>query len=603
MKQLECKEIIRGLPPILKETDTIGLDLELSGLRDGQLHRPAGRLLSLAGSFDGETAYIVFEQDEVPEFLSRIEKATHIYHNSTFDIGHIRRWASYLERKNMRDTLLIERLLWSNYYDDFDLKSLVRRYIGCYMPKDVRKEFKTWEGAMTDEQVQYAALDVIGTWLVDKEQQKIISHTDQVIWDKLYNPHVWTTLELGGFKLDVDAWRDLADHNQKIVDEISEKLGTQYGSTKKKLVGRGKNRHEEEYFEPFNPNSHPQVKSILLTQYHLDLESTDDDHIRPYYDTNEFVKDILDYRKSEKQVSTYGLSFLKNVEEDERIYTSLNIGLAITGRDSSSSPNLQNQPHDPERRKCFVAGKGKKLVLYDYSGQEAGIWAFVTGDEQFKDIINNGKKLYIEVARIAFNEEIKKDTDRYKIIKALVLGLMYGLTPYGFARDNREKLEKFIPQGLSSKAKDEAILALADEMFESFMQAFPQSASYIQKLTSVNQGLSYSILGRKCHLHPYDRQWKTNSLNNPMQATGADMIKLAMRNLRKTDFYKKYYPEGRVAIILQVHDEILTEVDENLAEEWSAIQKKVMIDVAESLTPGIVGGVSGGIIDDWSQKD
>ena len=585
MKTLQYKEIIHGFPPVLTSDQVISLDLELSNLREEQKHRPAGQMLSLAGCFDGETIYIIFEESEVQEYLDRINAATWVFHNSVFDLGHLRRWAEIPERKNMRDTLLIERIMWSNYYSEFGLQDLVRRYLKCYMDKTVRKEFYTWTGAMTQEQIVYSALDVVGTWLVDREQQKIISANDKVIWNNLYNPHVWTVLELGGFKLDVDAWVKLADENQAIVDEITERLGKKYGKEKTRIVGRGKNRHEELYFEQFNPNSPSQVKEVLLTQYQLDLESTDEDHLLPYADKIDFVKDLLDFRKAEKQVSTYGLKFLKNVEEDGRIYSSMNIGLAITGRDSSSAPNLQNQPNDPVRRKCFVAGNGKKLCLFDYSGQEAGIWAYTTQDDKFIDIINNGKKLYIEVARIAFNEEIKKGTERYKVIKALVLGLMYGLTPFGFARDNEVEIE------------------VAEDMFNKFFEGFPKSAEYVKKMTSRNTEMSYSMLGRKCHLHPYDRQWKTNALNNPMQATGADMIKLAMKKLRQTDFYKKYHPKKQISLILQVHDEILAEVDSDLAEEWAEIQKKVMIDVAESLTPGVRGGVSGGVIDDWSEKD
>lgn len=602
MNLLACESIFRGLPPSSSGEDVWALDLELSGLRESQLHRPEGRMTSLAGTCDGKNVYIVFEEKEVAEFLQRIEKATLVFHNSTFDIAHLRRWANLTERKNMRDTLLIERLMFSNYYTDFGLNHLVRRYLNCHMTKDVRKEFHNLEGAMTEEQIQYAALDVIGTWLVDKEQQKIITSTDKMLWDRLYNPHVWTTLELGGFKLDVDMWRDLYEKNLSVVEEISEKLGTQYGQTKKKLVGRGKARHEEDYFEPFNPNSHPQVKNILLTQYQLELESTDDDHIRPFYETNEFVKDILDYRKAEKQVSTYGLSFLKNVESDDRIYTSLNIGLAESGRDSSSSPNLQNIPKDKERRKCFIAGRGKKLSLYDYSGQEAGTWAFITGDEKFKEIINSGKKLYIEVARIAFDEVIVKGTTRYDIIKSLVLLLMYGGTAYGFARNNREELMRFVDQSLSGKELDTAILGLATDMYNKFMKGFPTSAKWIEEQQKYNRGVAKTILGRRGHLHPYSREWKNNALNTPNQGSGADMIKLAMKNLRKTSFYKKYYPEGRVCILLQVHDEILTEVDLELSEEWTEIHKRVMIETAETLTPGVRANVEGGLIDNWSEK-
>lgn len=585
MNQLTCKEIIKGLPPVLTENDVIALDLELAGLKESQLHRPHGRMTSLAGTIDGETVYMVFEEDEVAEFLRRIDKATWIFHNSTFDIGHLRRWADVPERSNMRDTLLIERLLWSNYYDDFDLKALVRRYLKCYMPKDIRKEFHNLEGAMTPEQIEYAALDVIGTWLVDKEQQKIVDKTDMMLWDRMYNPHVWTVLELGGFKLNVDCWRDLADQNQEIADRIREELGAKYGQKKTKLVGRGKNRHEEEYFEPFNPSSHSQVKKILSEQYGLTLESTDDNHIRPYYETNPFVRDILDYRKAEKQVSTYGLAFLKDVEEDGRIYTSLNIGLAETTRDSSSSPNLQNIPKGKERRSCFVAGQGKKLVLYDYSGQEANLFAHVTGDPLLTEIINSGKKLYIEVAKMAFDEEVKKGTPRYDVIKALVLGLMYGLTPYGFARDNEVSVE------------------VAEDMYERFFEAFPVASAWIKEQQRVNRGITRTVLGNKSHLHPYNRQWKNNALNNFMQGSAANMIKIAMKKLRHTDFYKKYYPQGKVTIILQVHDEIITEVDEDLAVEWASIQKRTMIEVAESLHPTIKGDVSGGIIDNWGEKD
>jgi DNA polymerase-1 len=342
--------------------------------------------------------------------------------------------------------------------------------------------------------------------------------------------------------------------------------------------------YEEKTLVPFNPNSPAQVKQLLLTQYQLELESTDDDHLQPYADLP-FVQDMIAYRKAAKQVSTYGLAFLKNVEPDSRIYTSLNIGLAESGRDSSSSPNLQNIPKDVARRACFVAGEGKELVLFDYSGQEAGTWAYITGDEKFKEIINSGKKLYIEVARIAFNEEIKKGTHRYDIIKALVLGLMYGLSPYGFARDNGVEIE------------------VAEEMFKAFMTGFPTSARWIEEQQARNKGVALTILGRHAHLHPYDRQWKNNALNTPNQGSGGDMIKLAMKKLRYTDFYKTYYPEGKICILLQVHDEILCEVDEELAEEWAEIMKSVMIGVAESLTPGVKGGVSGGVIENWSQKD
>lgn len=583
MKTLEAKRIIIDIPPILSSYDTCAIDLELGGLKETQLHRPHGRFVSLAGCFDGENVYLIEDEEQVHEFLDNIKDATWVFHNSVFDLGHLRRWATVEERKNMRDTLLIERIMFSGLYSDFGLNDLVRRYLKRHMPKAVRKEFHDLEGRMTQEQIEYAALDVIGTWLVDKEQQKIIDPQDMKFWTGLYAPHVWTALDLKGFYLSTDCWRELTAKHQAVVDRISEDLGKKYGKDTIKLVGRGKSRHEETEFVPYNPASIPQTIAILASMG-IDVESTDEKTLIHYSD-NPFVKDLLEFRKAKKQVSTYGLDFLDNVEEDSRIYTSMNIGLAVTGRDSSSSPNLQNVPSDKPRRKCFTAGEGKVLCLYDYSGQEANLWAYFSGDEKIADIINSGKKLYIEMARESFHEEITKEHPRYKKIKSAILGMFYGLTPYGYSKNEDIPLEE------------------AQEIFDAIYKAFPQTKAYIDKMQSRNPGTVKSVLGRKMHVHPYDRNWKNDVLNFPMQSSGSDMIKLAMKKLRSSEFYKMNHSLGKLDIILQVHDEIVTEVDLDISEEWAQIMKSTMIEVAEAMHPGIKGNVSGGLIHDWSQKD
>jgi len=583
MQTLQYKQIYLQPPPKLSAGDVVALDLELAGLKENQLHRPHGRFVSLAGCFDGETVYLIEDEEQIQEFLDNIQEATWVFHNSVFDLGHIRRWAKIEERKNMRDSLLIERIMFSGLYSDFGLNDLVRRYLKCYMPKGVRKEFHDLEGRMTQEQMEYAALDVIGTWLVDKEQQKIIDPQDIKFWNGLYAPDVWTALDLGGFYLNKQCWIDLTAHYQVVVDRISEELGQKYGKNIIIMRGRGKERREVVEFVPYNPSSVQQTLTILQSMG-LDVDGTDEKTLTHYAD-NPFVSDLLEYRKAKKQVSTYGLDFLENVEEDSRIYTSMNIGLAITGRNSSSSPNLQNVPSNADRRKCFSAGEGKVLCLYDYSGQEANLWAYFSGDDKIAEIINSGKKLYIEMARESFHEEITKEHPRYKKIKSAILGMFYGLTPYGYAKNEDIELEE------------------AQEIFEAIYEAFPKTKAYIDKMQSRNPGTVKSVLGRKMHIHPYDRAWKNDVLNFPMQSSGSDMIKLAMKKLRNSDFYKVNHPLGKLDIILQVHDEIVTEVDLDISEEWAQIMKSTMIEVAEKLHPGIRGNVSGGLIHDWSEKD
>lgn len=277
-----------------------------------------------------------------------------------------------------------------------------------------------------------------------------------------------------------------------------------------------------------------------------------------------------------------GLQDVWDIEvEDDHSY----IAHGFVNHNSSSSPNLQNVPSNADRRKCFSAGDGKVLCLYDYSGQEANLWAYFSGDDKIAEIINSGKKLYIEMARESFHEEITKEHPRYKKIKSAILGMFYGLTPYGYAKNENIELEE------------------AQEIFEAIYAAFPKTKQYIDKMQSRNPGQVKSVLGRRMWVHPYDRNWKNDVLNYPMQSSASDMIKLAMKKLRSSEIYKTNHPLGKLDIILQVHDEIVTEVDLDIAEGWAQVMKTIMIDVAEALHPGIRGSVSGGLIHDWSEKD
>lgn len=581
MKTLQYKEIIKDLPPKLSKSDIVAIDLELAGLRESQLHRPAGKFVSLACSFDGETAYIIFDDREIPEFLERISDALWVFHNSTFDIGHLRRWAEVKERP-IRDTMLIEKIIWADYYDSFGLDDLVRRYLKCYMPKSVRKEFKDLEGEMTKEQIEYAALDVIGTWLVDKEQQNIIDPESRLVWEKIDLPTVWTSVGLSGFMLNTGKWKSLAEMYLEKKDEIEKRIGKKYGKTIKKTKGRGKARTEVDEFIPFNPASPAQVLSLLQSQG-LDIKSTGDEILSPFRNESELVNDILDFRTFAKKASTYGNEYLKFVEHDGYIYSSLNVIGAATGRMSSSSPNLQQVPRGEEYRSCFIAGEGRKLIIADYSTQEPRIFAKLSGDERLIDIFRSGEDLYCTVAQLAFGETItKKDKERRNQVKSLVLGLMYGLSPYGFSVQNEVDLE------------------VAQEDFDRFFNAFPQAATWVDRQQNVKQEYTKTILGRKCYLHPYNSQWKRNSLNNPIQGTAADMIKLAMREFRKSA--GKYIDSRDVGIILPVHDEIVLWANESVAEEMRVELEKAMISVAEKIHSGIPAVVEAHIADSWAEK-
>lgn len=579
MNKLSYKQIYLDVPPVLDSSQSIALDLELSGLREEQLHRPAGNFVSLAGCFDGENVYLIQDEELVQQFMDNIKEATWIFHNSTFDIGHLKRWATFPEVQ-IRDTLLIDKILWSDYYENFGLNDLVRRYLKKYMAKDVRAEFSELEGRMTNEQIEYAALDVIGTWLVDKEQQKILDKKDQLVWEKIDMPMVWIATSLAGFPVNKDGWMKVSDKYKERKLEIEDELGRKYGHTELKKRGRGKSREEYEEFVPFNPSSPSQVLKLLQEQG-LNISSTGDEVLAPFVEENDTVAKIVEYRGVAKRYSTYGEVYLeKFVEPDGKIYPSLNVSGAATGRSSCRSPNLQQIPNDEEYRDNFIAGEGKKLIVADYSSQEPRIFAYLTQDPTLIEIINSGLDIYCEVAKFAFNETITKaDKKRRNHIKSLVLGLMYGLSPYGFAVQNEVSLEE------------------AEGDFNRFFEAFPVAAKWVEDRQNYNPKYTLTILGRKCHLHPYNSQRKRNILNNPIQGTAADMTKLAMREFRKECIAN--FGEDRVAMIIPIHDEIVAICDEDIAAEVQECMQSTMISVAEKIHPGIVASVDAKISDSW----
>lgn len=590
MNLLQLENLYLDLPPVLSESDTVSLDLELGGLNENQLHRPAGWFLSLACSFDGKNAYLIQDEAKIQSFLANISKATWVFHNSTFDIRHLNRWAEIDERSNMRDTMLIEKLMFSEYYSDFGLNDLVRRYLGCYMEKETRKEFSTHQGSMTPEQLHYSALDVIGTWLVDQEQQKIIEKQEKILWERLENPMVWVTVSLDGYPMDVQKWNSIAEGHEKIVLDLEQRLGEKYGKNISKMVGRGKNKIEVEEFVNFNPASPSQVLRVLREEYFEDVESTGDDILSDIVENGKseqsksFAKDMLDYRSASKKVSTYGKTYSQNyVEADGKIYPELKVYGAATGRFSCGSPNLQQIPRQREYRECFIAGDGRKLIIADYSSQEPRIFAEICQDKKLIEIFNSGKDIYCEVALQAFAEQItKKDKERRNQVKALVLGLIYGLTPYGFSRDNNVSLE------------------VAEEMYEKFFEAFPEAAKWVKTQQQFNKGFTRTLLGRKCHLHPYAREWKNNALNNPMQGGGADMTKLALKQFRAR--YKEEMKNSQCGIILSVHDEIIIWAVEERAEYFQKALESVMVEVAEKIHPHVPAIAECHIADSWAEK-
>jgi DNA polymerase-1 len=552
MNILPTPHIFTHLPPQFTKEDRVAIDVELFGLDPKRLHRPAGRFGSVACTANGKDVYIIFSSNQVKEFMNRCNDAVQIYHNASFDIAHLRRWTQIEPRKRLWDTMLIEKIMYSGYYNnnEFGLNDLVRRYCDIYLEKTQQKQF-TEDTEWTPEKVEYAAKDVVATWMVYHAQKKIIDEQSLEVYKQIDLPAMWVTLGFMGVKIDTVKWLELASKNTGLAKEIGDELD-------------------------FNPRSSKQTVEALNKEG-MDVVSSGKRALER--SDNETAKNVLEYRKYAKRSSTYGEKWVeKFVEADGRVYPSYQVSEAITGRMSCRAPGLQQIPvrETPEYRECFIAGEGNVFVIADWSAQEPRIAAYISGDKKLMGIFNSGKDVYIEIAKEMFNETITKSDPRRAEIKEIVIGACNGLTEYGLARKFNIEPEE------------------AKEMFDKYFETFPELYNYRENIKNKRPQYVETLCGRRTWLNHYAWGWERTGMDSGIQGSAADAMKLAM-----IEFVEKW---GGNHIVLSVHDEIVVEVSESMAKLAKQMLEETMVDVAQRLHPDIQAKVSISIGKSWASK-
>lgn len=566
MKQIYRHEITihKGeLPQQTFDFDTVAIDLEMFNQDDNRLHRPHGDFASLACCYNGKDVYIIFDTEMIADFLLTLNDSLWVFHNAQYDIKQLRRFADIPDRKLIYDTMLIEQIRYSGYYDRFALDDLYRRYCYKYLPKQERKSFSGHTGEMTDEQIFYAACDVVATWEIYQEQSQQLDEDDLYIWENIERPTLWTLLDTGGITVDVEKWLAIAQDKENVATTIYDDLSAKYN---------------------INVRSPKQLLEFLKAEG-LDIDSTNKASLQAHAKEHPIIPFILSYRKPAKGASTYGKKWIDEwIEPDGKVYTAYRQIGTVTGRFSSSNPAMQTIPvrDEPIYRECFIAEKGNKLIIADWSAQEPRITAFLSQDDGLIDIFNSGKDIYIEIGYKVFGERFGKKDKRRDVMKSLVLGLAYGLTKWGLAER-------------TGYSPDEA-----QELIDKYFEEFPGEQEYIQEQIKIarKQGYVQSANDRKIWISPYDNGMERNAPNYPIQSTGADCMKIAANQFRK----KWMSLHGVNPLRLFVHDEILCEVPENDADEAAKLLEEVMVNVAETIHTGIVGKADVYIGDTWGAK-
>jgi len=378
---------------------------------------------------------------------------------------------------------------------------------------------------------------------------------------------------------------------------IDGKLLLQQSSQLAKRMLELESQAHAEAGQPFNLGSPKQLQQILFEKLELPVirktpkgqPSTAEDVLRELADNYELPKLILEHRSISKLKSTYTDKLPLQINPHTgRVHTSYHQAVAATGRLSSSNPNLQNipirTPQGRKIRKAFVAPPGNLILAADYSQIELRIMAHLSGDKGLLKAFHDGVDVHRATASEVFAEDYESvNADQRRAAKAINFGLMYGMSAFGLAR----QLDISRPE--------------AQEYMDTYFSRYPGVQAFMQQTREQarEQGYVETLFGRRLYLPEINasnmmrRQGAERAaINAPMQGTAADIIKIAM--IKVDDWLQTEKPGAR--LVMQVHDELVLEVEEGQLESVRAMVIKHMSSAAELNVPLVVDADSG---PDW----
>lgn len=352
--------------------------------------------------------------------------------------------------------------------------------------------------------------------------------------------------------------------------------------------------------KPFNLASPKQLQEILFDQMQLPVlkktptgaPSTAEEVLAELALEYEFPKLITEHRGLSKLKSTYTDKLPKMLQPATgRVHTSYHQAVAATGRLSSTDPNLQNIPIRTEEgrriRQAFIAPPGKKIVAVDYSQIELRIMAHLSQDKALLQAFANGLDIHRATAAEVFGVKLEEvSTEQRRSAKAVNFGLIYGMSAFGLAKQ------------LGVSRND------AQQYVDRYFERFPGVLDYMERTRKQAHELGYveTLFGRRLYLPEINAQNMARrkgaeraAINAPMQGTAADIIKKAMIVV---DNWIQRHSADTVAMIMQVHDELVFEVDEVAVEQVIPELVKLMAQAATLDVPLLA---EAGFGDNWDQ--
>jgi DNA polymerase-1 len=357
--------------------------------------------------------------------------------------------------------------------------------------------------------------------------------------------------------------------------------------------------------EEFNLNSPKQLGEMLFDKMGLATKglkkteggarSTRESELEKLRDLHPVIGEILSYRELQKLLSTYIDNLPRLIGEDGRLHTTLNQAGTTTGRMSSSNPNLQNIPVRGEMgnaiRSGFTVPLRSTLLAFDYSQIEMRVLAVLSEDEHLIEIFRKGEDVHTSVAARVFKVKEKDVTpEMRRKAKVINFGIVYGMGVNA------------LKENLGSTRAE------AQEFYDHYFVTFPQIAKYFEEVKSraKKDGFTTTYYGRRrffaglrSPIQFIRASAERMAMNAPLQGTAADIIKIAMK--RAHDGLSDAGLLSKVHLLLQIHDELLYEVEDEVVEKARAIIEHAMehaVDLPVPTTVSVKKGLRWGEMKD-----
>ena len=572
-KAVEGKENILALVKELLAQKEVCIDTETTGINANDVE-----LVGLSFSYKEHEGFYIPIADEAAakkilalfEPLFKSKDIIWIGQNLKYDFLVLKWYGVELLGKTF-DTMLAHYVIEPEGRRSMDLLSA--QFLG-YEPISITtligkkgKNQGTMRDAPLDQVTEYAAEDADITFQLKSCFTPLIKKRGvEKVFNEVENPlvRVLVDMEYEGVKVDIDflnEYSKVLEKDAKISEErVYEQAGVRFNLASPKQLG-------EVLFDILKLDA--KAKKTKTGQY-----ATGEDVLQKMAAKHKIVDDILNFRELTKLKSTYVDSFPELINSKTgRVHTSYAQAVAVTGRLSSTNPNLQNIPIRTERgreiRKAFIPReKGRVLVSADYSQIELRIVAAISGDPNMCEAFKLGKDIHTATAAKVYGikeEDVTKEM-RYKA-KSVNFGIIYGQGAFGLAEN----------LGISRTE--------AKEIIDNYKKEFPNIQLYMdQQINNAKElGFVETLMGRRRWLRDINSSNFTvrgfaerNAINSPIQGSAADMIKLAMikihGEMKKTKWESK--------MILQVHDELVFDAVE---KELPALKELILKCMKEAM--------------------